>query len=47
MTLSKEANTLGMNCNGTMDVDGSSTTKCERGTVGPITLPSIGVEGNF
>jgi len=47
VTLSKEANTLGMECNGTMGIDGSSTTHCERGTVGPITLPSIGVEGNF
>lgn len=46
VTLSKEANTLGMDCRGTLTAE-EYTTTCERGTVGPITLPSVGVEGNF
>ncbi|HEU5076312.1 MAG TPA: hypothetical protein VFU02_19095 [Polyangiaceae bacterium] len=46
ITLSKEANTLGMDCIGTITPEGYTTT-CKRGTVGPITLPSLGVEGNF
>jgi hypothetical protein len=45
-TLSTEANTLGMDCRG--DISGDRyTTQCQRGTVGPITLPSIGVEAFF
>ncbi|HEY6723567.1 MAG TPA: TonB family protein [Polyangiaceae bacterium] len=49
VTLRKEANTLGMDCRGTISrgPPETYTTECERGTVGPITLPSIGVEGNF
>lgn len=46
VTLSKESNTLGMDCQGTISPEGY-TTECKRGTVGPITLPSLGVEGNF
>lgn len=46
VTLRKESNTLGMDCRGTSTLE-ESTTECERGTVGPITLPSIGVEGYF
>jgi hypothetical protein len=45
-TLSKEPNTLGMDFDGNIGPEGS-TTRCERGTVGPITIPSIGVEAVF
>jgi TonB family protein len=45
-TLSKEANTLGMDCTGNMTSE-EYTTQCRRGTVGPLTLPSIGVEAFF
>jgi hypothetical protein len=46
VTLSKEANVLGMDCRGE-GTPTESTTECERGMVGPITLPSIGVEAFF
>jgi hypothetical protein len=46
VTLSKEANTLGMDCRGTLTEE-RYTTECQRGTVGPITLPSVGVEAFF
>ncbi len=46
VTLSKEANSLAMDCRGDMTPDGY-TTQCEYGEVGPITLPSIGVEAFF
>lgn len=46
VTLSKEANTLGLDCYGEAGPDGS-TTRCERGLVGPITIPSVGVEAYF
>ena len=45
-TLSKEANTLGMDCTGDIGQD-TYTTRCQRGTVGPLTLPSVGVEAFF
>lgn len=45
-TLSKEANTLGMDCEGNSDGT-TQTTQCDRGMVGPITLPSVGVEAVF
>ncbi len=45
-TLSQDANTLGMDCIGDIGADGY-TTRCQRGKVGPITLPSIGVEAVF
>lgn len=47
VTLSKEANTLGLDCRGTMNPEGYSTTTCERDMLGPITIPSLGLEGNF
>jgi hypothetical protein len=46
VTLSEEPNALGMDCTGVLTAEGS-TTECERGTIGPITIPSIGVEANF
>lgn len=45
-TLNQEPNTLGMDCIGDIGMD-EYTTRCERGKVGPITLPSIGVEASF
>lgn len=45
-TLSKETNTLGMDCEGNGDENGY-TTECRRGTVGPITIPSVGLEAVF
>jgi hypothetical protein len=45
-TLNQEPNTLGMDCIGDIGTD-EYTTVCRRGTVGPITLPSIGVEAFF
>ncbi|MFZ5892743.1 MAG: TonB-dependent receptor domain-containing protein [Myxococcota bacterium] len=46
VTLSKDANTLGMDCRGDITPDGY-TTQCQRGKVGPLTIPSIGVEAFF
>jgi hypothetical protein len=46
VTLSKEANTLGMDCEGVTTREGS-TTACDHREVGPITLPSLGVEAFF
>jgi hypothetical protein len=46
VTLSKEANTLGMDCRGNMTTE-TYTTVCKRGTVGPLTIPSTGVEATF
>jgi hypothetical protein len=45
-TLSKETNSLGQDCEGNADENGS-TTECRRGTVGPITIPSVGLEAVF
>jgi hypothetical protein len=47
VTLSKEANTLGHDCRGVITPDGAGTTTCVRDEVGPITIPSIGVEAFF
>lgn len=46
VTLNKEANTLGMDCRGESDLN-TYTTECERGEVGPLTIPSVGVEAVF
>jgi TonB family protein len=46
VTLNKEANTLGMDCRGEATLD-TYTTECERGEVGPLTIPSLGVEAVF
>jgi hypothetical protein len=45
-TLSSESNTLGMDCEGEIRSD-TLTTRCFRGKVGPIVLPSVGVEAVF
>ena len=46
VTLNKEANTLGMDCTGEITPEGSKT-ECERGKVGPLTIPSLGLEAVF
>jgi len=46
ITLSKDANTLGMDCRGEETPNGY-TTECVRGEVGPITIPSVGLEATF
>jgi hypothetical protein len=46
VTLSQESNTLGKDCTGRM-TPGTYTTECDRGKIGPITIPSIGVEAFF
>jgi hypothetical protein len=46
VTLSKEANTLGMDCQGEVTPE-TYTTACERRKVGPLTIPSIGLEAAF
>ncbi|MGC4092758.1 MAG: TonB-dependent receptor [Polyangiaceae bacterium] len=46
VTLSKEANTMGLDCRG--DITPSAyTTQCTRGKIGPIALPSVGLEAFF
>jgi hypothetical protein len=46
VTLSKEQTSYGMSCSG--NVTGSSqTTQCRPSTIGPLTIPSLGVEGSF
>jgi hypothetical protein len=45
-TLSREPNALGLDCEGNIEGDVSTTT-CERRLVGPITLPSVGLEAIF
>jgi TonB family protein len=46
VTLSKETTGLGTDCQGTGGPQGG-TTVCTRATIGPITIPSIGVEAFF
>jgi hypothetical protein len=46
VTLSKETTGLATECVGTPGPNGL-TTECKRGTIGPITIPSIGVEAFF
>ena len=47
VTLSKETNTLGLDCQGEMESGGPSTTQCQRGKIGPLSIPSVGVEAIF
>jgi hypothetical protein len=46
LTLREEPNTLGLDCRGEITSE-NYTTECDRGTVGPLVLPSIGVEAVF
>jgi TonB dependent receptor/TonB-dependent Receptor Plug Domain/Gram-negative bacterial TonB protein C-terminal len=47
VTLSKEASGLGLDCIGEFTTEKGGTTKCTRSMVGPITIPSVGVEAFF
>jgi hypothetical protein len=46
VTLTREANTFGLECVG-IGTPELSTNECRRGKVGPITIPSLGVEAQF
>ena len=46
VTLSKEVSSLGLECEGQMTSQGQ-TTRCEQSELGPLTLPSVGVEAFF
>lgn len=46
VTLSKERTSLGIDCEGDFTPEGGIT-KCKRATIGPITIPSVGVEAFF
>jgi TonB family protein len=45
-TLSKETTTFGLDCRGNQTNSGG-TTQCTPGTIGPLTIPSLGVEASF
>ncbi|MDF2695493.1 MAG: tonB family protein [Labilithrix sp.] len=47
VTLSKEMSGTGMDCIGEFTPEKGGTTKCTRTTIGPITIPSVGVEAFF
>jgi hypothetical protein len=47
VTLSKEVTPFGLDCMGTMSPQGGATTQCTHAAVGPITIPSLGVEASF
>jgi TonB family protein len=46
VTLSKEVSGLGLECEGGPTSQGE-TTDCEQSTIGPLTIPSVGVEAFF
>ncbi len=46
VTLSKEVTPFGLSCTGTQGPQGG-TTQCSHSTIGPITIPSLGVEASF
>jgi hypothetical protein len=46
VTLSKEVSGLGLDCEGQGSPEGEMTT-CEQSTLGPLTIPSVGVEAFF
>ncbi|HYP77895.1 MAG TPA: TonB-dependent receptor [Polyangiaceae bacterium] len=46
VTLSKEISGLGLDCEGQPTAQGETTT-CKQSTVGPLTIPSVGVEAFF
>jgi hypothetical protein len=46
VTLNREVSPLGLQCIGTMTGQGG-TTQCTQGRLGPLTIPSIGVEAFF
>lgn len=46
VTLSKEVSSLGLDCKGERTPQGE-TNVCEQATIGPLTIPSVGVEAFF
>jgi hypothetical protein len=46
VTLSRETSGLGLECDGQSAAQGE-TTSCKQSTIGPITIPSVGVEAFF
>ncbi len=48
VTLSKEVTPLGLSCTGAQtSPNGPMTTQCSHSAIGPITIPSVGVEASF
>ncbi|HLK39024.1 MAG TPA: TonB-dependent receptor [Polyangiaceae bacterium] len=46
LTLSKETTTFGLSCRGTQ-TNAGGTTQCTLPTIGPLTIPSVGVQASF
>jgi len=46
VTLRKEVTGLGIDCEGTASAQGETTT-CKQSTIGPLTIPSVGIEAFF
>jgi hypothetical protein len=46
VTLNKEVTPFGLNCRGSPSPQGQ-TTQCSHASIGPITIPSLGVEASF
>ena len=46
VTLNKEVTPFGLSCRGTA-TEQSQTTQCSHASIGPITIPSLGVEASF
>ena len=46
VTLSKEVSSLGLDCEGEITAQGE-TNRCKQSTIGPLTIPSVGVEAFF
>ena len=46
VTLSKEVTPFGLSCQGAQTAQGG-TTQCSHSSIGPLTLPSVGVEASF
>jgi hypothetical protein len=47
VTLRKEVTTLGLECEGKSTFEGEASTRCEPSEIGPLTIPSVGVEAFF
>jgi hypothetical protein len=47
VTLSKEVTTFGLSCKGIATPSQGSTSQCTLSDIGPITIPSLGVEASF
>jgi TonB family protein len=47
VTLSKEVTSLGQDCESKGGPDGRATTECKPSSIGPLTIPSVGVEAFF